>query len=134
VWRQGWVFTFPSSSQKGTQGSKWLQLVDIPCLRKMWDQSENYIICFHHNLSIKTLSFYFCSYFEGSDLPQQKIPRELCSGGRSCYVSFCVPMFLWKDFLMGWDQENSKDQERKNGGKKKKRLLPTTKSPLHTYI
>jgi hypothetical protein len=43
-------------------------------------------------------------------------------------------MFLWKDFLMGWDQENSKDQERKNGGKKKKRLLPTTKSPLHTYI
>jgi hypothetical protein len=42
-----------------------------------------------------------------------------------------VPM---ERFFDGMDQENSKDQERKNGGKKKKRLLPTTKSPLHTYI
>jgi hypothetical protein len=37
------------------------------------------------------------------DLPQQKITRELCSGG-DCAIFLCshVLMFSWNDFLMGW--------------------------------
>ncbi len=82
----------------------------------------------------KNLSFYFSLYLEGS-LPQQKIPRELCSeGGREPTIFLCshVPM---ERFFDGTDQENSKTkggkgqirkiqkkQEGKNGGKKKKRF------------
>jgi len=55
------------------------------------------------------------------DLPQQKIPTELCGGGDpTIFLRSCVPM---ERFFDGMDQENSKKQELKNGGKKKKRFL-----------
>jgi hypothetical protein len=66
----------------------------------------------------KNLSFYFSLYLEGS-LPQQKIPRELCSEGgeRTHYIS----MFPWKDFLMGWIRKIQKQkEERDRSGKFKK--------------
>ncbi len=57
---------------------------------------------------------------------------------REILLYFYVPMFPWKDFLMGRIREikkhkeerdrsdkNSKKQERKNGGKKKKIFLGT---------
>jgi len=45
------------------------------------------------------------------DLGQQKIPRELCSGGHpTIFLCSCVPM---ERFFNGMDQENSKTQ----GGK-----------------
>jgi hypothetical protein len=65
------------------------------------------------------------------DLPQQKIPRELCGGGDPpIFLGFYVPM---ESFLMGWIRKLQKHKERdrpgkkfkqegKNGGKKKKRL------------
>jgi hypothetical protein len=56
---------------------------------------------------------------------------------------FYVPMFPWKDFFDGkdWentkntrrkgtDQENSKEQEGKNGGKKKKRFFTYVEVPI----
>jgi hypothetical protein len=50
------------------------------------------------------------------DLPQQKIPRELCGGGDpAIFLRSHVPMKILFD---GTDQENSKKQEGKNGGKK----------------
>jgi hypothetical protein len=51
------------------------------------------------------------------DLPHQKIPRELCGGEDPAIFSMShVPM---ERFFDGTNQENSKNQERKNGGKKK---------------
>jgi hypothetical protein len=46
------------------------------------------------------------------DLSQQKISRESYLVGE-ILLYFYVPMFSWKDFLDGTDQENSKTQ----GGK-----------------
>jgi hypothetical protein len=48
---------------------------------------------------VKTSFFYFSLYFEGS--PQQKIPRELCSGGDPLiFLRSHVPM---KRFFDGMD-------------------------------
>jgi len=70
-------------------------------------------------VKLKAPPCYPSIYFEGSP------------PWRSCYI-FYVPMFPWKDFLMGLirniqkhkeertDQENSKKQEGKNGGMKKR--------------
>jgi hypothetical protein len=76
------------------------------------------------------------------DLEQQKIPRELCGGGDPLPLYFYIPMFPWKDFLMGWirkiqkhkeERDRSgiffKNQEGKSGGKKKKRFLHTWRFP-----
>ncbi len=74
------------------------------------------------------------------DLPQQKIPRELCGRGRSPYISTfpCShgKIFWWDGSgqfkntrRKGADQEISKKQEGKNGAKKKKRFLHTWRFP-----
>jgi hypothetical protein len=76
------------------------------------------------------------------DLPQQKIPRELCVAEIPLY--FYVPMLPWKDFLMRQikkiqKHEEERDrsgkfkekQEGKNGGKKKKRFFVYVDAPIH---
>jgi hypothetical protein len=55
-------------------------------------------------------------YFEGS--PQQKILGSYAVGEILLY--FYIPMFPWKDFLMGLIRKIHKNKEGKNGGKKKK--------------
>ncbi len=70
------------------------------------------------------------------DLPQQKIHRELCSeGDPAIFLCSHVPMERFFDGTesgkfkntrrKGTDQENSKKQEGKNGGEKKKIFLGT---------
>ncbi len=90
-------------------------------------------LCIH-----KSLSFYFSLYFEGSP-PQQKITRELCSGGDR--AKFLCSHVLMEQFWMGQirkfkntrrkgiNQENSRKQEGSNGGKKEKRSVHTWRFP-----
>jgi hypothetical protein len=80
-----------------------------------------------------------------SDLPQQKIPRELCSqGDPTIFLCSHVPM---ERFFDGADQENSKNTRRKvsdqenskkqegnNGGKKEKRSLRTWRFPYSCVL
>ncbi len=71
------------------------------------------------------------------DLPQQKIPRELCSEGDPImFPCSHGKIFCWDGSgkfkntrRKGADQENSKKQEGKNGGKKKKRFLCMSRFP-----
>jgi hypothetical protein len=79
------------------------------------------------------------------DLPQQKIPRELC-GGEDSTIFLCshAPMERFFDEM---DQTNSKtqvgkgqirriqkNQEGKNGGKKKKRFLHRWRCPYSSVL
>jgi hypothetical protein len=55
------------------------------------------------------------------DLPQQKIPRASCGGGDPVSLYFHIPMFLWKDFLMGRIRKiQNHEEERDRSGKFKK--------------
>jgi hypothetical protein len=77
--------------------------------------------------------FHFISLCILRDLPQQKITKELCSGGDR--TIFLCSHVLTEQFLMGrirkfkntrrkgTNQENSIKQEGNNGGKKEKRSL-----------
>jgi hypothetical protein len=58
--------------------------------------------------------FLFISLRTLRGLPQQKIPRELCGGGRYFYV----PMFPWKDFW--WDGSRKLKDTRRKGTKIRK--------------
>ncbi len=78
-------------------------------------------------------------------LPQQKIPRELCGGGDpAIFLCSHVPM---ERFFDGMNHENSKtqggkqrirkfqkNQEGKNGRKKKKRFLHTWRFPYSCVL
>ncbi len=75
------------------------------------------------------------------ELPQQKIPRASCGGGDPVSLYFYIPIFLWKDFLMGWIRKSQNQEERDTSGKlketrkkewrkeKKKRFLCTWRFP-----
>jgi hypothetical protein len=64
------------------------------------------------------------------DLPQQKIPRELSSGGDpAIFLCSHVPM---ERFFEGTDQENSK--QGKNGGKKKRRFFHSWRFPYSSVL
>jgi hypothetical protein len=90
-----------------------------------------------HN-SVKTSPLIsFCIF---RDLPQQKIPRELCGGGGPAI--FLCSHIAMERFFDETDKENSetqgakgqirkiqKKQEGKNGGKKKKIFLGTWRFP-----
>jgi hypothetical protein len=70
-----------------------------------------------HFRYVKTSLFISLSVLR--DLPQQKITRELCSGGdRAIFLCSCVPM---EQFFDGTDQEiqKHKDQRDKSGEGKK---------------
>jgi hypothetical protein len=56
------------------------------------------------------------------DLPQQKIPRAV--GGDPVLPYFYIPMFPWKDFLMGRIRKIQKHkEERDRSGKLKKTII-----------
>jgi len=64
--------------------------------------------------------------------PQQKIPRELCGDGDpAIFLHSSAPMERVFD---GTDQENSKTQEGKNGGNKKKRFFIHLSGGSHTRV
>jgi hypothetical protein len=49
------------------------------------------------------------------ELPQQKIPRASCGRGDPVSLYFYIPMFIWKDFLMGCirkSQNQKKERDR----------------------
>jgi hypothetical protein len=54
------------------------------------------------------------------DLEQQKTPRELCGGGDPLPLYFYIPMFPWKDFLMGWIRKIQKHKEERTDQKNSK--------------
>ncbi len=66
------------------------------------------------------------------DLPQQKILRELCGGGGPTII-LCSHVHMER-FFDGMNQKNSKQQEGKNGGKKKKRFLHTWRFPYSCVL
>jgi hypothetical protein len=66
----------------------------------------------------KNLSFYFSFYFEGSPLGRRSLGSYAV---REILLYFYVPMFPWKDFLMGRIRKNKKHkEERHRSGKFKK--------------
>ncbi len=71
------------------------------------------------------------------DLPQQKITRELCSGGDRAIFLCSHGTICWWDRSgkfkntrrKGTNKENSRKQEGNNGGKKEKRSVRTWRFP-----
>ncbi len=91
--------------------------------------------------SLKTSLFIYLLYFEGS--PQEENPLGVMWWGRSSYISTFPSshgkIFWWDGSRKfknirreATDQENSKKQEGKNGGKKKKKILHTLRFPVYS--
>ncbi len=102
----------------------------LPNLKDWYNRLPSLI---HNNLS-----FYFSLYFEGS--PPAEDPEGVMWWGRSPYISTFPCSHgkkIWRDGSRkfkntrkkGTNQENSKKQDGKNGGKKKNRFLCTWRFP-----